>query len=43
MKPEIESVIQAGRKMVENNTVNDPQEFSSRLNKLKSLYNKVGK
>lgn len=41
MKAEIEALIHAGRKLVENNAVSDPEEFSSRLDKLKALYNKV--
>lgn len=41
MKPEIENLIQAGRKLVESNSVVNPQEFSARLDSLKALYNKV--
>ena len=41
MKSEIETLIQAGRKLVENNAVSEPEDFSNRLDVLKSLYNKV--
>lgn len=43
MKSEIESLIQAGRKLVESNVVSDPHDFSNRLDMLKSLYNSVSR
>lgn len=42
MKSEIETLIQNGRKLVESSAVDDPNEYSARLDALKSLYNKVG-
>lgn len=41
IKSEIESIIVAGRKLVEEGNVNEPDAFSKRIDSLKELYNKV--
>lgn len=38
----MESIIKTGRKMVEDKTVPEPQEFSKKIDMLKELYNKLG-
>ncbi|CAB3232974.1 unnamed protein product [Arctia plantaginis] len=42
IKSEVESIIKTGRKMVEEKTVPEPQEFSKKIDMLKELYNKLG-
>ncbi|XP_031782469.1 dystrophin, isoforms A/C/F/G/H isoform X4 [Nasonia vitripennis] len=42
IKSEIESIIVAGRKLVEEENVADPDKFSKRIDTLKELYNKLG-
>ncbi|VVC94725.1 unnamed protein product [Leptidea sinapis] len=42
IKSEVESIIKSGRKMVEEKTVPEPQEFSKKIDSLKELYNKLG-
>ncbi|XP_049782226.1 dystrophin, isoforms A/C/F/G/H-like, partial [Schistocerca cancellata] len=42
IKAEVESIIKAGRKLVEEKAVSEPQKFSVRLDTLKELYNKLG-
>jgi hypothetical protein len=37
----VESIIKSGRKLVEDEDVPDPQNFSTRIDTLKDLYNKV--
>jgi hypothetical protein len=41
IKGEVESIIKSGRKLVEDKAVPDPQKFSTRIDTLKELYNKV--
>jgi uncharacterized Fe-S cluster-containing radical SAM superfamily protein len=41
IKGEVENVIKSGRKMVEDNSVADPEQYTFRLDTLKHLYNKV--
>ncbi|XP_063994810.1 dystrophin, isoforms A/C/F/G/H-like isoform X4 [Diachasmimorpha longicaudata] len=42
IKSEIESIIVIGRKLVEENSVSEPDKFSKRIDTLKELYNKLG-
>ncbi|CAH0731277.1 unnamed protein product, partial [Brenthis ino] len=42
IKSEVESIIKTGRKMVEEKSVPEPQEFSKKIDMLKELYNKLG-
>ncbi|KAJ8679612.1 hypothetical protein QAD02_015399, partial [Eretmocerus hayati] len=42
IKSEIENIIVAGRKLVEEADVPDPDNFSKRIDTLKDLYNKLG-
>nr|XP_049693576.1 dystrophin, isoforms A/C/F/G/H isoform X3 [Helicoverpa armigera] len=42
IKSEVETIIKTGRKMVEEKTVEEPQEFSKKIDLLKELYNKLG-
>ncbi|XP_047511119.1 dystrophin-like isoform X7 [Pieris napi] len=42
IKSEVETVIKTGRKMVEEKTVAEPQDFSKKIDGLKELYNKLG-
>uniref|UniRef100_A0A8D8LKE0 Protein detached n=2 Tax=Cacopsylla melanoneura TaxID=428564 RepID=A0A8D8LKE0_9HEMI len=42
MKVNIESVIKQGRKAVETKAVPNPEDFSSRVDNLKELYNELG-
>ncbi|XP_069695333.1 dystrophin, isoforms A/C/F/G/H isoform X7 [Periplaneta americana] len=42
IKGEVESIIKAGRKLVEDKAVPDPPKFSARIDTLKELYNKLG-
>ncbi|CAG4985372.1 unnamed protein product [Colias eurytheme] len=42
IKSEVESIIKTGRKMVEEKSVPEPQEFSKKIDTLKELYNKLG-
>ncbi|XP_033609096.1 dystrophin, isoforms A/C/F/G/H isoform X6 [Cryptotermes secundus] len=42
MKGEVESIIKTGRKLVEDKAVPDPLAFSTRIDTLKELYNKLG-
>ncbi|KAJ8709448.1 hypothetical protein PYW07_009274 [Mythimna separata] len=42
IKSEVESIIKTGRKMVEEEAVPAPQEFSKKIDMLKELYNKLG-
>jgi hypothetical protein len=37
----VESIIKTGRKLVEEKAVPDPPAFSTRIDTLKELYNKV--
>lgn len=41
MKCEIETLIQSGRKLIESDSVVDADNYATRLDALKSLYNKV--
>lgn len=41
IKSEIESIIVAGRKLVEEKNVSEPDKLSKRIDTLKELYNKV--
>ncbi|XP_044016172.1 dystrophin, isoforms A/C/F/G/H-like isoform X2 [Aphidius gifuensis] len=42
IKGEIENIIIAGRKLVEENNVTEPEKFTKRIDTLKELYNKLG-
>ncbi|KAK2585161.1 hypothetical protein KPH14_008663 [Odynerus spinipes] len=42
IKSEIESIIVAGRKLVEERNVSEPEKFSKKIDTLKELYNKLG-
>ncbi|XP_028047177.1 dystrophin, isoforms A/C/F/G/H isoform X6 [Monomorium pharaonis] len=42
IKSEIECIIVTGRKLVEDNSVPEPDKFSKRIDMLKELYNKLG-
>ncbi|XP_023248432.1 dystrophin, isoforms A/C/F/G/H [Copidosoma floridanum] len=42
IKGEIESIIVAGRKSIEESYADDPDKFSKRIDTLKELYNKLG-
>lgn len=42
IKSEIESIIITGRKLVEDNSVTEPEKFTKRIDTLKELYNKLG-
>ncbi|CAG9138636.1 unnamed protein product, partial [Plutella xylostella] len=42
IKSEVEGIIKSGRKMVEEKSVPEPQEFSKKIDSLKELYNKLG-
>ncbi|XP_075984488.1 dystrophin isoform X7 [Anticarsia gemmatalis] len=42
IKSEVETIIKTGRKMVEEKSVPEPQEFSKKIDMLKELYNKLG-
>ncbi|XP_021932648.1 dystrophin-like [Zootermopsis nevadensis] len=42
IKGEVESIIKSGRKLVEDKAVPDPQKFTTRIDTLKELYNKLG-
>ena len=41
IKTEIENIIIAGRKLVEDESVPEPDKYSKRIDMLKELYNKV--
>ena len=41
IKGEIENIIVAGRKLVEEGNVSEPDELTKRIDTLKELYNKV--
>nr|XP_014279625.1 utrophin-like [Halyomorpha halys] len=42
LKGEVENIIKSGRKMVEDKSVPDPEQYTIRLDTLKQLYNKLG-
>ncbi|XP_043502538.1 dystrophin-like isoform X1 [Polistes fuscatus] len=42
IKSEIENIIVAGRKLVEERSVSEPEKFSKKIDTLKELYNKLG-
>lgn len=41
LKTEVENIIKSGRKMVEDNLIPDADNYTTRLDQLKHLYNKV--
>lgn len=42
IKSEVEAIIKTGRKMVEEQAVSEPEDFSGQIDSLKELYNKLG-